>query len=104
MAFIEGHGRVLPSAAEVEAAEALALTALAHLLGDQERSSRFLQITGLTGPDLPGCLQEPSFLGGILDFVLEDETLLGEVAAAVELPPDSVRRARLRLPGAAVES
>lgn len=84
-----------------EAAEALALTALAHLLADNDRSARFLAMTGLAGHDLPEHVREPTFLGGVLDFVLADEALLLEIAGLTGLRPERVGRLRSCLPGAA---
>mgnify|MGYP006289556169 CR=1 FL=1 len=82
------------------AAEALALTALAYLLEDPDRANRFLTATGMDGDALPSRLADPVFLGCILDFVLEDETLLVAVAGVAGLRADRVIRMRQRLPGA----
>ncbi len=86
------------------AAQALALTALAHLLEDPERAARFCAASGVAGTDLATQLGEASFLGGVLDFVLDDEALLAEVAAAAGLPPETVLGARRRLPGGPIEA
>lgn len=83
-----------------EAAEALALTALAYLLEEPERTNRFLSVTGMDGNVLPSHLGDPVFLGCILDFVIGDETLLLAVAEASGLRADRVVRLRQRLPGA----
>lgn len=85
-----------------DGAQALALTALAHLLCDTDRAVRFCAATGLAGGDLPPLLEDAAFLGGVLDFVLDDEVLLAEVAAAAGLAPEAVARARRQLPGAAI--
>lgn len=85
-----------------EGAQALALTALAHLLGDKDRAARFCAATGLSGEDLPPLLGDPAFLGGVLDFVLDDEVLLAEIAAAAELSPEAIAGARRQLPGAPI--
>ena len=82
-----------------EAAQALALTALAYLLEDGDRAARFCAACGMTGTDLATQLGDAAFLGGVLDFVLEDEVLLAEVAGAAGLAPEAVARARRRLPG-----
>jgi hypothetical protein len=82
-----------------DAAEALALTALAYLLEDDGRTARFLTATGIDGVDLAGRLSDPVFLGCVLDFVLEDETILVAVAAAAGLRADRVAGLRRRLPG-----
>lgn len=82
-----------------DAAQTLALTALAHLLGDDDRAVRFCAACGMTGTDLATQLGDAAFLGGVLDFVLEDEVLLAEIAGAAGLAPEAVARARRRLPG-----
>ena len=84
-----------------DAAQALALTALTYILDDAGRAGRFLAVTGLSSADLPSLLGDGAFLGGVLDFVLQDEALLAGTAEAVGLPPASVTAARRRLPGAA---
>lgn len=83
-----------------EAAEALALTALAFLLEDTDRTNRFLAATGMDGTVLPACLGDPAFLGCVLDFIIADEALLLAVAESSGLRPDRVVRQRQRLPGA----
>jgi len=86
------------------AAQALALTALAYVLEDPDRAARFCAASGVAGTDLAAQLGDASFLGGVLDFVLDDETLLAEVAAGAGLPPETVLGARRRLPGGPVEA
>jgi len=81
-------------------AEALALGALAYLLEDPERTNRFVGVTGVDGDSLPPRLGDPVFLGCVLDFVLEDETLLIAVAEMAGLRADRIARLRQRLPGA----
>jgi hypothetical protein len=95
--------RAFQAVANLEAAEALALRALAYVIEDPERASRFLDVTGLAGTDLAAQLHSAAFLGGVLDFVLEDDTLLAGVAGAADLPPEAVRVARRQLPGLATE-
>jgi hypothetical protein len=86
------------------AAQTLALTALAYLLEDPDRAARFCAASGIAGTDLGTRLGDASFLGGVLDFVLDDETLLVEVAATAGLPPETVLGARRRLPGGPIEA
>lgn len=83
-----------------DAAEALALTALAFLLEDPGRTDRFLGATGVDGTALSACLGDPVFLGCVLDFVIADEALLLAVSEASGLRADCVVRQRQRLPGA----
>ncbi|HTY68556.1 MAG TPA: DUF3572 family protein [Alphaproteobacteria bacterium] len=96
------HQRI--GAVSQEAAQALALTALAFLLEDPDRAARFCGASGLAGADLATQLSDAAFLGGVLDFVLEDEALLAELAAAAGLPPETVIGARRRLPGGPIEA
>lgn len=91
-----------PRVASSEAAEAMALTALAYVLEDPDRAGRFCALTGLGGAELTGAVRDPAFLGGVLDFVLDDEALLVEVAAASQVSPETLAAARRRLPGAPV--
>jgi hypothetical protein len=91
-----------PRMPSVEAAEALALAVLSYLLEDPDRASRFCAATGLGGAELARYVGDSAFLGGVLDFVLDDERLLVEVAAASETPPEAFNAARQRLPGASV--
>ena len=95
---------VSPRTVSEGAAQALALTALAFLLEDPDRAARFCAASGIAGADLASQLGDASFLGGVLDFVLEDDALLAEVAAAAGLPPETVLGARRRLPGGPVDA
>lgn len=87
-----------------EAAQALALTALAYLLEDGDRAARFCAASGIAGTDMAAQLGDAAFLGGVLDFVLEDDALLVEVAAAAGLAPEAVAGARRKLPGGPTEA
>jgi len=93
-----------PRAVTNESAQALALTALAFLLEDPDRAARFCAVSGVAGTDLATQLADAAFLGGVLDFVLEDEALLAEVATAAGLPPETVLGARRRLPGGPIDA
>ena len=99
-----GSRAISPRSISEGAAQALALTALAYLLDDPDRAARFCAASGVAGTDLGTQLGDPSFLGGVLDFVLDDETLLVEVAAAAGLSPETVLGARQRLPGGPIEA
>ena len=57
-------------AAEREAAEALALRALAFLAEDPERLGRFLALTGLGPAELRMRAGDADLLGGVLDHLL----------------------------------
>jgi len=85
-------------------APTVGLLALAYLAADEDRLQRFL---GLSGLDL-GALREraadPALLGGVLDHLLGDETLLLAFTAEQDLKPEWIQRLRRDLPGAPVES
>lgn len=89
-----------PRGMTADSAQTVALNALAFLLADQDRAARFCAACGLGGQNLAEQLADPAFLGGVLDFVLDDELLLTEVASAVGVTPEAVAAARRRLPGA----
>jgi hypothetical protein len=87
-------------AAERDAAEALALRALAFLAEDPERLGRFLALTGIGPGELRSVATDPALLGGVLDHLLADERLLVAFAEANELEPEAAAHARRHLPGA----
>jgi hypothetical protein len=81
------------------AAEELAIAALGFIAGEPEQLGRFLAMTGI-GPDsLRDAARESRFLAGVLDHVAADEALLLAFAAANEIDPEAVMRARDVLAG-----
>ncbi len=86
---------------ERDAAESIALLALAYIAGEDALLARMLAETGLTAEDLRANAAEPTLLAGVLDFILADEARLLEFCASSGLEPDRPARARAELPGAA---
>ena len=82
-----------------EQAETLALQALSFLVEDEDRLDRFLALSGLDQNDLRDRIADPAFLGGVLDHLLGHEPDLLEFAAAADIYPTFVLRARATLPG-----
>ncbi|MEN6544315.1 DUF3572 domain-containing protein [Parvibaculum sp.] len=82
-----------------EQAEIIAIQALGHIAGDDELLFAFFDITGLSPDELRARASEPEILGGVLDFLLMDETRLLDFCAAAELRPELPRIARRLLPG-----
>jgi hypothetical protein len=80
--------------------ETLALQALAFLVEDEERLSRFLGLTGMELTTLRQVATDKAALGAVLDYLLNWEPLLVEFAATLDLPPETILRARHDLPGA----
>ena len=70
-----------------EEAEVIALKALAFLAADQTRLSRFLALSGVDLDGLRAAASSPEFLVGLLNHLLEDESLLLTFAAEQELDP-----------------
>jgi hypothetical protein len=85
---------------QMQSAETVAIQALGWIAGDEERLGRFMGLAGLSVDELRARAGEPEFLGGVLDFVLENEALLVEFAESAGLKPESVLRLRRQLPGA----
>jgi Protein of unknown function (DUF3572) len=80
-----------------EFGENLAVQALGLLAQDPEQLGRFLAATGI-GPDqIRRSAADPSFLAGVLDFVMGDEKLLLAVAEYAGVSLESVERAHLAL-------
>jgi hypothetical protein len=80
-------------------AEALAVSALAWMVGDDKLIGRFLATAGAAPGDLRARAAEPEFLGFVLDFLLADETALIAFATAENIRPEQPMRARAALPG-----
>ena len=84
-------------------AQTIALKALTFVLADDNARRRFVGQTGLDGESLRAQAGDAAFLGGVLDFLLADETLLIGFCEATELAPEAPGRARAALPGAVPE-
>lgn len=82
-----------------EQAETIALQALSFLAKDDELLSHFLTFTGLTPEELKKHFREPELLGGVLDAILSNDTILLDFCNATSLSPDTIVRARQALPG-----
>jgi len=82
-----------------EAAETLAIQALAFIAEDTERMSGFLNATGIPAEQIRTAAGEPGFLAGVLDHMLGDESLLIAFADSAAIDPSAVARARSALVG-----
>jgi hypothetical protein len=82
-----------------EDAESIAISALSHIAGDEERLQRFLAVTGLDPANLRSEAANLGFMSGILDYVCSDEALLIGFAAEHRLPPERVAMAQQLLAG-----
>jgi hypothetical protein len=82
-----------------EAAETLAIQALAFIAEEPDRLGAFLATTGIGPEDIRTAAREPGFLAGVLDHMLGDESLLLAFADRAGLDPASIARARRALGG-----
>lgn len=78
---------------------AVALQALAVSLGDDQRASRLLALTGLTPDDLRERAAEPDVLVAVLRFLEDHEPDLLAVANAMNVKPQELVAARSALEG-----
>lgn len=86
-----------------EEAEIVAINALGFLAADAERLQRFMDLSGLDVAAIRAGAANPAFLGGILDHLLGDESLLLVFAEDQHLRPERIAQLRRKLPGAAVD-
>ena len=86
-----------------EAAEALALQAVAMIAADEDLLPRFLALTGCGLDELRARLAESEFLGAVLDFVLESDETAEKLAELAGILPETLLLARSKLPGGSVE-
>ncbi len=70
-----------------EAAETLAIQALAFIAADSGRLGRFLALTGLDPARIRASAQEPQFLAGVLDYLAGDDRLALEFARYAAVDP-----------------
>jgi len=86
-----------------EEAEITALKALGFLAADPERISRFMDLSGLDPDAIRASAGEPAFLGGLLDYLLADDSLLLIFAQEQDLNPERIAQLRRKLPGASLD-
>jgi len=82
-------------------AEALALTALASLASDPDELAAFLAESGLGPAEIRARARDPEFLGGVLDFIMAEDSRVLALAETAGLKPEMILRARGLLPGGA---
>jgi hypothetical protein len=82
-----------------EGAEAIAIQGLQFLVGDADALGRFLALSGIGPHDIRAAAAEPGFLAGVLEFFLEDESLLLAFAAQAAIRPTMIAAARHALAG-----
>jgi len=84
-----------------DAAETLALRALAWLVGNDALLPVFLGSTGAGEDELRARAAEPEFLAAVLDFLMMDDAWVVGFCDATDTPYDHPMQARAALPGGA---
>jgi len=80
-------------------AEAIALAAFAYVAEDVELARRFLALSGMEPGQLRQAAADPSFLAGVLDFVVAHEPVLIALAARTDRPAAEIETAQRLLAG-----
>jgi Protein of unknown function (DUF3572) len=79
------------------AAEMLAIQALAFIAGEPDRLKRFLDMSGIEADEIRAAAREVAFLAGVLEHMLGDESLLVAFADSAGIDPGEIARARVAL-------
>lgn len=80
-------------------AEATAVAVLAWLANEPDMLSRFLALSGVQPGQLRQAVNDPAFLAGMLEFLMQHEPTLMAFCAATETKPESVVEAYHRYAG-----
>jgi hypothetical protein len=80
-------------------AESLSINALLWIAADPVMMRRFLDLTGIEADQIRAVAQEPSFLAGVLKFILAHEPTLLAFAQSADIHPSAVAKALRSLPG-----
>ena len=86
---------------QVDAAETLALRALAWAAANGDAPAEFLARSGLEPEDLRARAGDPELLAAFMDFLLAGDEVLQNLCAAEGLDPNQLQEARRVLPGRA---
>lgn len=87
-----------------ESAETLALQALTWMAQDDEIFNAFLGASGASGAQVAAQAADPAFLASVLDFLLLEDRWIMAFSDAHGLRYEAPMRARMALPGGAVDS
>ena len=82
-----------------EAAEMLAIQALAFIAEDPGQLTRFLGMTGIEAGKIRAAAREEGFLAAVLEHMLADENLLIRFAESAGVDPAAIARASDALGG-----
>ena len=80
-------------------AEALALEVVQFVLADEDIQNRFLALSGISPKEVKNSIHDNNFLGGVLDFLLSNETDVLRFCEEFQVDPEQPLIARRLLPG-----
>jgi hypothetical protein len=83
-----------------EESSVIALKFIGFIAAEETRLERFLALTGISLGDLKDSAKDPAFQGFVLDYAMQDETLILEFSALENISPQTLMIARHALPGA----
>ncbi len=86
-----------------QSAQIVAQKALVYIVSDSKVLGALQAGTGVDGTDMREGAENPEFLAGLLDFLLENEELLLSFCQIEGFAPETPQQARAALPGAAPE-
>ena len=81
----------------LDEAESLAIRALGFLASEPEELGRFLALAGLGPETIRNAAEDPLFLAGVLEFFMENESLLLVFCARENVRPTLFAAARFLL-------
>lgn len=81
------------------AAETVALEVFTWLVANEDLLPVFLGTTGASQEDMRGAINDPDFLGSVLDFMMMDDAWVIGCCDALHLPYERLAQARMGLPG-----
>lgn len=84
---------------EQEKAEMVAIAVLCWMAQNEDVLGQFLNASGASSDDLRHAVQDPTFLGALLDFVMQEDPWVIAACDSQGLPYDALMRARAALPG-----
>lgn len=84
----------------VDESSVIALKFIGFIASDETRCERFSNLTGMTLQDLMDGAKRLEFQGFVLEYALQDESLILEFAGMEDINPQRLIAARQALPGA----
>lgn len=79
---------------EFQSTQLIAVKSLAYLSEFDEHLNHFHSETGFDQKDISCLIDNPDFLGGVLDFIMQNESLLLAFSASEEIEPRQIQEAQ----------